>query len=777
VYISVSKDNEPLFQVDLGKEIEDNKGAGRTFFVGRADSCQIVLEDKQVSREHARIFYENGQWSIAKASEFNTLSVNGNFSDGTSLKSGDLISIGPFTLNITQVSSINEDFDNEDELVSSEPTLTQNDASGIDVGLGVEEATEFIDQEDLDLSDDTAAMSSLDEGSENGEMGDLLDEGSDGLSENEDIGDLEPLDDGFSDPSEETQALTGEEDFSSDLSENEEGFSDEFSEGEAGFDNGFEGENYDVDSYDDDMDEKTQVIKSFAKFELEVFGEFAPYDKFIIEKAETFIGRDPEKCDILLNDPEVSGVHTVIKKNAITCTLEDLKSANGTILNGERVNSHELTNEDEFLVGSTSFTVRIQSDFIEQEKDSIMPVEENQIVEVEEVVEVDENFEDADGNVIDGDGFGDNAISDKPQSLFSKETLKDPQKRKKILIYLVVLIGLWVMLDEDEPAPVVKKKSKDVKAVEKKSLTPLEKKLTPEERELVEGQYLLAKQYFNEGKYGETIQELDKIFAITPSYKKARQIKDLATEGLERVTKLLEEERKEKERKLRALKIKDLLVRASKAVKERKASLSKSLFEEIIKLDPDNFEVTQLKLEIDAYEREQERLALEKAQKESERKRQIQELSPGKDFYLSKEWYKAILKLQDFTKLQGIDEDLMKEAIRMLGESRSNLNAVVNPLLGKARSLKEGQDLKGAYELYLEIVKSNPSHEEALNEMDEIREQLELRSKKVYREAIIAESLSLYDNAKEKFQEVQQISPTDSEYYKKATVKLKEYLD
>ena len=32
-------------------------------------------------------------------------------------------------------------------------------------------------------------------------------------------------------------------------------------------------------------------------------------------------------------------------------------------------------------------------------------------------------------------------------------------------------------------------------------------------------------------------------------------------------------------------------------------------------------------------------------------------------------------------------------------------------------------------------------------------------------------------NAKEKFQEVQQISPTDSEYYKKASEKLKNYLE
>lgn len=65
----------------------------------------------------------------------------------------------------------------------------------------------------------------------------------------------------------------------------------------------------------------------------------------------------------------------------------------------------------------------------------------------------------------------------------------------------------------------------------------------------------------------------------------------------------------------------------------------------------------------------------------------------------------------------------------------------------------------------------------ALNEIDEIRNLLDSRSKKVYREAIIAESLSLFNDAREKFQEVQQISPSDSEYYKKASEKLKNYLE
>ena len=155
----------------------------------------------------------------------------------------------------------------------------------------------------------------------------------------------------------------------------------------------------------------------------------------------------------------------------------------------------------------------------------------------------------------------------------------------------------------------------------------------------------------------------------------------------------------------------------------------------------------------------------------------VDQLSPVKNFYLKKEWHNAMLKLEDFLRLQGMDEDLVKEASEMLDTSKKQLASVINPLLGKARSLSEGQDLKGAYEVYSEILKSDPTHVEALNEMNDIREKLTIRSRKIYREAIISESLSLFNDAKEKFQEVQQISPSDSDYYKKATEKLKDYLD
>src|SRR5690606_6204928 len=211
--------------------------------------------------------------------------------------------------------------------------------------------------------------------------------------------------------------------------------------------------------------------------------------------------------------------------------------------------------------------------------------------------------------------------------------------------------------------------------------------------------------------------------------------------------------------------------------KNREVQIAESYFAQIVEKDPENMEIQQLKLELEVWQKEEERRRLELAAKEAARKTMVDALAPGKTFFLKRDWYRAILKLEEFLNRKGNDEDLIKEASDMLTEAKSELAQELGPLLGRARSLKEGQDLKNAYDAYLGILKVEPTNAEALNEIDSIKNLIDTRSKRLYREAIISESLSLFNDAKEKLQEVQQTSPTDSEYYKKATDKLKTYLE
>jgi len=724
VNINVLKNNEIINKYDLSKEVQGLAGQSLTFFIGRAKHCQIHIDDMQISREHAQLIFKNNEWYVKKVSEFADLKLNSSDVNESKLSNGDMIGIGSYLL-MVQLPVINVEPVQTLEAKPSSDIISEK----IDFKEATVNETATIDaeiKEETSTATETAPQEGL-EGNVN--LGEGFEEGAQTASVQEaaQLADL-PMD----------LQVDGQ------------------SEGAV------------VPADDGDS---TRVVQSFAKIELELFGEHAPYDKFTVEAQESFIGRDKEKCQIVLADSEVSSVHAVIRKTKIGLTLEDLQSGNGTILNGSRINKAELTNNDEFIIGSTTFTVKITSDFMSKEEDRLMPVETNQVVEVEEVVEevVEQSVDDLVG--------GANAADQEKSPL--KRMWKDPKKRKMLIIGGVLLAVLMLVPDEEQPADN-KDKAKSAKGSGLGSGSGLgakTKKRSPEEEQFLSATYQLGQELFNTGKYPEAITELEKVKRVDPDYKSVKELIELASEGLRKIEELEKKRQADIEKAERQKRVKELVEKAKEATKERNVTVAEALYANISELDPENFDVPQLKMELDAWKKEQERIKVEAAQKEAERNRKVGLIQPSKAYYLKKDWYRAILKLEEFLKIKDMDEDLIQEGTKMLEESKDSLKQLVDPLLGKARSMKEGQDLKGAYENYNNILQYDPVNEEALNEMNQIRELLNARSRKIYREAIISESLSLFDDAKEKFQEVQQISPSDSDYYKKATEKLKEYLE
>ena len=734
----ISELEVPLYEMESGAEI----------YVGRSDDCHIILEDQQISRHHAMLFWSNDCLNIKKLSDLGSIYINGVEQREVSIKQGDKVSILDYVILASDLPTNGERIQDsplideptaimEGPILEPEPILEDN----IPEPEENEEATEVFNEE-IEASDD---------GSE-------PDEGE--FEENEDSAGDDEFAGGFEE----------ENSFSTDGANGDES-EDEFNEdlGFGGDDDGFS----DDSGFGGDDEDSTQVYQSFAKYYLIIDGEYAPFDKYQIEDSEIYIGRDPEKCQIVLNDPEGSGRHALIKKTLVNCTIEDLDSSNGTIFNGERINKSELGNNDNFQIGSTIFTVKISSDLIESEKDMLMPVDDNQEVEVEEVVE-----EEVDYNELDTAGGGDFSLEPSEEKSLFKRIWKDPKKRRIAIVVGLLLVILLLSEEESGKKPASKAKAdkgKETKVEEKKA--EQKKELPPEVIAKLEENYALALAKYEGGEYYEAKEYLEIIRSIDPTYKDTETLRKLVQQGHEELLRLKAEEQAEKERKKRQLKVKALLEKTQEAVKNREVQVAESLFSQILELDPENIDVPQLKLEIEAYQANEKRKKEEEQRKKALRKAMVDALSPGKTLFLKEEWYKAVDRLSKFTQKPNIDEDLMKEATDMLKQAKVNLSAQINPLLGRARSYREGQDLKRAYETYGEVLKYDPSNEEALTEREKIFDSLRTRSMKVYREALISESLSLFEEAREKFEEVQQISPVNSEYYNKATERLKNYLE
>lgn len=778
--LTVLKNNNPISEaVWPDTEVDE----GFEAYVGRSEDCHVLIDDPLVSRHHLVLRFDKQAWHLEKLAQVSLITVNGQVvQTSIVVHEGDLVAFPPYAILLeklphSSVSPVAQTLPTSQTASVSLPTQT---GFQDDIPSPAEmEATVFIPPETTksvspkvsektqelveDILSDDAPTENLEAmpGEETPQPTDELG-GMDFGNEEQVIGSDEK--------SGETQAGDSS---STDFNSGGEGFSEDSTQADIDSGGGDSGEGG-GDS------ESTRVFQKFASYDLLLFGEFAPYDRYSIDKPEIYIGRDAKKCQIVLNDSEVSSVHAVLRKNLVSMTLEDLNSSNGTLLNGQRINKSEITNGDEFIIGSTTFTVQVSSDLLEAEEDRLMPVEEGQVIEqVEEVEEEVPMGQMGEG----GEGIDFNATGDQPQEKsFIKRIMKDP-KKKRIAMIVGGLLLVVMLLDDGSETPKKKPKEPEKAAKVDKPVDPnakpepAKKKLSPEEIRALEAKYKIAESYVKDKKLDEALAELEQILAIDPDYANAKTLFTYVQAQNEKFKKEQERLKQEEARAKIREEIKAMVTEAKEAVAQRNVPRAEQLFSKILEKDPENMDVNPLKQELERWQAEEKAKAEAEARKKAERARMVDALAPGKKHYLAREWYKAILKLETFMEIKQMDEDLIKEGSDMLADAKAQLASEVAPLLGKARSLKEGQDLKGAYEAFLLVLEIDPTNAEGLNEVQSIKEILDTRSKKVYREAIISESLSLFGDAKEKFQEVQQISPTDSEYYKKATEKLKNYLE
>ena len=84
---------------------------------------------------------------------------------------------------------------------------------------------------------------------------------------------------------------------------------------------------------------------SLAVIQGEATGQIYP-----VTKSRTTIGRSG--ADINLDDPEASRQHAALEIMGETAILRDLGSTNGTFIEMDRIEQHQLGNQMEFRIGS-----------------------------------------------------------------------------------------------------------------------------------------------------------------------------------------------------------------------------------------------------------------------------------------------------------------------------------------------------------------------------------------------------------------------------------------
>lgn len=737
----VIKNKQVLQNIELDPEIE----FPQVFLLGRAPHCHICIQDANLSREHGQFTLENQKLYYQEQGHGNKVLLN----HGMSLAVGSAKIV----------------FHNPPE-----PKIAQSVEE-----VPVEHKNELDLNMDLAESIQTSAPENKAIEPVNFDATDSYDSNNNELS-------AEMLEETFklSEPNQSNEPISNFDNFESPA----------FSATE--------------ESKDSDVNmglvnaDTTRVISDFIKYQLIISGHNIPFERYQISKPVTSVGRN-SKCDIILQDNEVSSQHAnfLLKNNILH--VEDLKSVNGISVNGKKVNGQQLVEGDVVSICSVSFLVKVQSDFIEAEKDSLMPVDIGMDYDKTQEFSMGDfanSTPNEDHNKNQGENKKDhkNGLNDILAKLPLGELKNNP---RRLGLYAVMFISLFLILfvdseKEDSGSEVIAKKEESINTTvgdkEKETTSsvdtgndinkPVVPEKSPEELNYLNSHYALAMSYLERGDYVSAISEIDLILKVDPAFKDVASLHGIAKDGLAKIEELERKRIEEEERVARKKEIDELIVKIEAAMKEQNLNSADVYISQVMSIDPENLRVSSLKIEVEAIKEDIKKRAEEEALKKEVRKKMVAALTPGKSFYVQKEWYKALIKLTDFLAIEGMDEDLVLEASTMLQGSKKSLeNAIAMPI-ENARQFKQAQDLKNAYEKYSEVLSIDPSHEESLIAAREIKEVLMNRARVVYRQALVSESISHFRKAKEKFQEVLLIAPSDSEYYKKAEDKLKKiYLE
>lgn len=104
-------------------------------------------------------------------------------------------------------------------------------------------------------------------------------------------------------------------------------------------------------------------LASGKKYALIILQGEEPGRVIPIEKSRITLGR--ADCDVSLQDPELSRQHALISIHGMSARLEDLGSTNGTFVDGERVESAELSDRSEFRIGLHEFVFVMRDQDVE----------------------------------------------------------------------------------------------------------------------------------------------------------------------------------------------------------------------------------------------------------------------------------------------------------------------------------------------------------------------------------------------------------------------------
>lgn len=504
-----------------------------------------------------------------------------------------------------------------------------------------------------------------------------------------------------------------------------------------------------------------------------------------IESYEASLGRS-RRADVFIDDEKLSRIHAKISRVGAGYRLVDNNSRNGTYVNGMRILEHPLSSFDEVQIGRTKFKFLI-SDVamnieagalaLASEGTSALPVAEN--TKSVALAAIEPSAVAMPNALNEPFGFpSDYGVSGEPPPDVAPKggLFSDPDKRRKIMVgAIVALVVLYLVVPSGEapkpvePTPDPQQQTSVVGANMPKEYA----ELSPELQRIIEGHYNSAQRAAELSQYEEAVGHLRKIHEYLPYYKDSRDMLEVMSRKL-REKQIAEAQAKAKQDEKQDLQI--YLNEGLEYLANGDFERAAESFNSAIVIDPTNQVAIKGLKAAEVRVRSIDELPPERDPEEEKRKLVADLFGQALQAFTNKSYQEAIEIAERIRQieLRG-DTSYLSEAKNIIDKSKEAQKQEFEPFLVQAGERYAEGDYNASRDLCEEMLKRDPSYEEAKECVLKARRQLNRLAKEAYTYGYILESMNRLEDAKQYWNRAKNYVRPGDDYFDKVTKKLDTY--
>ncbi len=476
-------------------------------------------------------------------------------------------------------------------------------------------------------------------------------------------------------------------------------------------------------------------------------------------------GRDA--CDIALDDVKSSRRHFELSAVGSDFFIRDLGSSNGTLLNGSKLRTDELTpikSGDVIGVGSTTLHFEIRDPHFKN-KLVVLPQQLTQLPPGAEY-----------GNVLSFPGHthgGVVQIDSSGMPILKKKGLdfSNPRTRIFATVAAVLLIIAFIFGGESESSKPTSPSANDTKKMAFDKLPEPQKKL-------VRDTYQMAYNLYLNQKSELSAQQLEKIHLILPegyeeSFKLREEIRQREEDRLRRIA-IAEEQRRIEENRLKV----EQSIANCKPVARSASTVTKvqECLAEAMTLDPENQQMQNMLSEVE------NRLQTERLRM-ANKADYARSLARGRSLYQkadklenSGDMLSAITAWGNMLNASFPDPDDLKEKGReRLAKLKAGLDKEIARRIDNVEKLYSAGKNREAFAELKNARAVAPNDPRIPEITDRIVRELNGQLQSIYSDSVLEEGLGNVETAKEKWRKILEIDRPEGEYYRRAQSKLRQY--